>query len=1390
MPTSLLKRFILSCFRFGIIMRAWLAILFTAAFISQSAFGQSQLTTFVPVAPEELSSTFVRCIYKDSRGFIWFGTATGLLRYDGTTIYRYEHSRGSKNAITDNRINAIVEDASNNLWIGTAQGLVIYDPEHDNFRNVDSIAGNTNYLNNRYITTLCPDGEGRMWIGTHGTGVNVYDPKTFTFTYLTANIGQEDAHPGNYITSLFRVDNTIWAGTKGGLTMFNAPQVRRITLPVSDESLTEKEITQVKQDPKGNMWLTTVDGEVIRLTPEGERYLVHKTMLRRHMLNEGEGSVLTLSIDDESNVWLAGENTGLIRLDGQTGETVRYNAEEENARKLATNSIRYVYADSNDIIWVGTYNRGAYMIDKNAKKFDSYQRSEFVKAGLQGYNVRALAEDEAGDILIACDGGGLARLNTSTGALRAEAWVNGKLDTRYLSALLFDREGNLWIGTWGTGAYKVNLKSRTVENYKLESDGFGDNKVFCLYEDSRGTIWGGSVGSGLFYYDPASEHFVAFNEEVQPHYLRKSAYVIDILEASDSSLWVATLFGLYRLDFRYENNYDVTLFAKNDQPDSIGSYDIHTIYEDPDKNLWFGTGDYGLALRPYGRPVFKHIGKQDGLISNSIRGVLADANGNFWISSNMGLTRYDPSGNTFRNYTKEDGLPSNEFNANACLIGSDGKLYFGSDRGLVAFYPDSIQNNTAKPVVYLTDLKLSNRSVPIASKDSPLTRHISLTSEIKLHYNQRSFAIDFVAINYGQSSRNQYCYMLEGFDDNWNCVGSNTTATYTNIDPGHYVFLVKASNSDGVSSDVPARLSVIIHQTPWKTWWAFVIYSLLLVSLVYSLHRIRIERIKMKSQLELERLAREKEHALSESKTQFFTNVSHEFRTPLSLITMPLENLISMNDLPSDVKARLGTIRTSAEKMTRLVNELMDFNKLEGAKLKLHVEYGELVQFVTEIASVFHDLASKRNIHFGIHAMIRSLEGWFDRGKVEKIIVNVLSNAFKFTADNGQINVIISAKELPHGSDQAKTRYLDLVIVDNGIGISQEELPFIFDKFYQAKSSEKVSNPGTGIGLSLTKGLVELHHGTIRAESAPASETRFLIHIPIDRHAYSDDDVGVMHGAAVSVERTNGTQANNLSHNGSAEEEEQDKPQVLVVEDNDEMRKYISMELRQHFSVLEARDGNEGLALAFERTPDLIISDILMPFKTGIELCKEIKSNLKTSHIPFILLTAKAMVEDQIAGIATGADVYITKPFSIRFLVAHVNQIIESRQKLYARFSHDVYLLPGKVAGNEIDKAFLQRAIDYIIENVQDPQLGVDSIAGLFNLSRMQVYRKIKALSGKSVVEFIRMVRVKQALALMETHKFTLSEIAYQTGFNSSSYFSRVFKEEYGKTPSEYLDHA
>jgi ligand-binding sensor domain-containing protein/signal transduction histidine kinase/DNA-binding response OmpR family regulator len=1368
----------------------WFALLLSYVYLLPSVHAQVQNTTFVPVAPEKLSSTFVRCIYKDSRGYMWFGTGTGLVRYDGTTIYRYEHTPENKNTITDNRINAIIEDASNNLWIGTGQGLVIYNAEKDNFSNVNEIAGNTNRLSNQYITALCYDRMGRIWIGTLGHGLNVYDPKTFTFAYLTDNNTTHNKFlSANYITSLFRFEDTVWAGTKGGLKVYDTRDMSRSPLPMDmDKSVTSKEITQVTRDATGNMWLATVDREIIKLTREGKYYHVHKTILRPNVLAEAEGNILTLSIDAKGNVWIGGENAGLNYLDVKTDQIIRYEAWDGYPGKLPTKSVRSVYVDNTGITWIGTYNRGAFLVDNRAKKFESYQRTIFTTTGTAGNNVKDVAEDKDGIIWIASDGG-LAKLDSIRNELQYPEEINNKLGTRYLSALLFDTKGNLWMGTWGKGVYKLNLKSHEMTNYKLESNGFGDNKVFCLYEDSRQNIWVGSVGSGLFCFDQQSSNFVPLNEEKKADYVKKSSYVSSILEDADSSLWIGTLFGLYRLSLNHEHVYDVTLYSKSDQPGSVSSYDIQTIYSDPKGNFWFGSGDNGIAVLPDRSSAFKKIQKKNGLASNTIRGILTDATGKMWISSNMGLSRYDPITNSFRNYTREDGLASNEFNAGACLQARDGKLYFGSDKGLVAFYPDSIRNNPIKPVVYFTDLKLNNQSVQTGMEGSPLKKHISLTGDIQLPYSQRSFAIDFVAINYGQSSRNQYCYKLEGFDDNWNCVGSSTSAVYTNIDPGNYVFLVKASNSDGVSSEVPAQLDITIRQAPWKSWWAFMLYAFLPTSFIFFLVRIRIERIKIKNQLEFERLAREKEHALSESKTQFFTNISHEFRTPLSLITMPLENLIAMNELPSTVKERLSTIRVSADKMNRLVNELMDFNKLENAKLKLCVQQGEMVQFINDITSVFHDLAAKRNMHYGIHSMVRSLQGWFDHDKLEKILVNVLSNAFKFTADNGQINVIISARDII-GKDPGKIRCLELVIVDNGIGISAEELPFIFDKFYQAKSSALIANPGTGIGLSLTKGLVELHHGSIHVESTPDRETKFVILLPIDRQAYSDDDICETPGYIVAPDTTLHVNPNNSSVNISTVDEDHDKPQILIVEDNDELRKYISIELRPLFTVLEAKNGKEGLEMAFESTPDLIISDILMPIKSGIELCQDIKSNLKTSHIPFILLTAKTTVDDQVTGIATGADVYITKPFSIRVLMTHVNQIIDSRQKLYSRFSQDVYLLPSKVATNEIDQAFLQKAIDHIIENIQDSQLGVDSIATLFNLSRMQVYRKIKALTGKSIVEFIRMVRIKQALKLMDTHKYTLSEIAYQSGFNSSSYFTRVFKETYGKTPSEYLENA
>ncbi|MFD1001691.1 two-component regulator propeller domain-containing protein [Ohtaekwangia kribbensis] len=1344
----------------------------------------TQPVVFTPVAPEAISNSFVRCFFKDSRGFMWFGLADGLIRYDGTNAYRYEHNPLDKASLCHNSINVIVEDDRQRLWIGTAFGLCIYDPEKDHFVNVDSLPSNKNHLNNSFITALSFDLKRRLWIGTHGGGVNIYDPEAHIFMYLHDPAVGKASSPRNYINSMLRVDDQMLCATKGGLKLFNTTKTISVPLTFAGEGLPIRQLTQLVPDKAGNIWVTSVNGEIFKLVPANGYYTVNQIFSGSQKFGASWNNIVALNIDRKGNLWISGEHAGLNYLNTTSGALTQYLAEEGNPTVLPTNSIRSVYIDDTGLTWIGTFDRGAYLIDSQAGKFNPVYSSA---TDLAGKRVKCFTEDHQGNVWLGIEGVGLARIDSRTRTLQKCTSINQRLTNKFLTALICDRNGNLWIGTGGHGVSKLNLNTQELTSYFLQSGGFGENKASCLYEDKRGIIWAGSAGSGLFYFDEIGKRFVVLSEQMKPNYITRTSYVSSVAEDSDGILWIGTMYGLYALTKEHDHAYIYQWFIQTEESGSLSSSAIQSLYEDHKKNLWIGTTDNGLNVKVSGEDKFKHYGKADGLASNTIRAILADASGNLWVSANTGLSKYDQHTRRFINYSRKDGLSSNDFYPSACLRSSTGQLFFGNNNGFNAFYPDSIRNTGGKPKVYLADIKINNQAVAIGVPGSPITRHISLTSDIALSYEQRSFIIDFAAIQFGPSARQNYAYKLEGFDTDWHYTGTNHQATYTNLDPGHYTFLAKASQSDGTWNEVPTQLEITIRQAPWKTAWAICLYIMLIAAMIFFAIKIRIDRVSMKNQLALERLAREQEHELSESKTQFFTNISHEFRTPLSLILMPLESLISSQQVSSSVKERVNTAYKNANKMMSLVNELMDFNKIESGSLKLNPRHGELIEFITSVASLFRDIADKRNITFSVRTQLTSLKGWFDRDKLERMLVNVLSNAFKFTADGGQITVIVNANFTSVSQTIPAARCLELVIVDNGIGMSSEELPRIFDKFYQAKSASKVTNPGTGIGLSLTRALVALHRGTITAESLPDKETKFIITLPIDCAVY---DVVASEEMPEDVVGSPEESVTKSRHFAAVDAGSKDQYEVLVVEDNEELREYIAAELGQEFKVWQARNGQEGAHMAIEKTPDLIISDILMSQKSGIELCREMKSNIKTSHIPFILLTARATVEDQITGIESGADVYITKPFSVRFLLTHVRNLIESRQKLYSHFSQDVYLMPSKVTGNEIDQAFLQRAVDYIVEHIQDAQLGVDSIAELFSLSRVQVYRKIKALTGKTAVEFIRTVRLKQALKLMETKQYTLSEIAYLTGFNSASYFTRSFKDEYGKAPSEYLDIA
>lgn len=1355
---------------------------FLLLLFSSAVVGQSITPTFISVEPDQLSSAFVKCILKDSRGFIWFGTESGLMRYDGTNLIKYEHNPEDVRSLPYNTVNAILEDDSHSMWIGTSQGLALYNPELDNFIDVDSIPGNANHLSHRYVTSLQKDGQGKIWIGTHGNGIDVYDPKKLKFTYLREQQSGDSAVPSNLITSMLILGDTTWVSTKRGLKLFNTNNLSELHLKVTDPDLNSRELTEIKKGPQGDIWIATAAGKIIQICLDSSIRINHVSQI-----SAPGSTVLTMCHDRNGNLWVGGYNTGLNYLDVKTGTVTRYLPREGDAKMLATNSIRTIYIDDSGITWIGTHNRGAYMIDNHAKKFLTWQRNAIATSTLLSDDIRGFAEDRLGNIWIACYGGGITKLDTRRNEFVNHESVNRVIGSKYISTITADSRGNIWIGTWGQGVFRLDPGSLKIKHYDIQSAGFGDNRVFCIYEDKTNNIWVGSVGSGVFLLDERQDRFQLLNESDKPDHVLKTAYVTSILEDSDSTIWLGSLYGLYALHRDGVGKFKYTWYNHNRPDKNINSFNIRALAEGTGGSLWVGTGDNGMRMTEIARsPLhkFRSIQKVHGLPSNMIRAVVSDAKGNLWIATNNGLSRFNPESAEFKNYTRQDGLTSNEFNQNACLRASDGKLYFGTDHGLASFHPDSIYSNTSKPLVYLTDLRINNQSVKPGIDGSPLSKHISLTSEIELSHNQRSFVIDFVAVNFGQSSHNQYCYQLSGFDKDWNCEGSVPTATYTNLDPGHYTFMVKAVNNDGVWSETPATIGITLHPAPWNTWWARLSYLVLVAGAIYLIMRVKLERARITNQLKLERLAREKEHELSESKTQFFTNISHEFRTPLSLILLPLESLLVNDDFTPAVRDRLITVHKSADKMMRLVSELMDFNKLESSEMKLHVKHGEIISFIRELALEFNDLAIKKGIQFTLRTSVTELHGWFDHDKLEKVFANVLSNAFKFTAEHGTIAIEIDIRDAMVKSKQINSRHLILRITDNGLGISATELPYIFDKFFQAKSSTKVSNPGTGIGLSLAKGLVECHNGSIRADSVPNQETKFTIEIPIDRKCFEDDEI-LESAETNQLAEVTWDIMDTIGEISAVESN--DRPRILVVEDNTELRKYVALHLGHQFEVFEAADGHAGLEIACRETPDLIISDVLMPVQDGVSFCRAIKSDIKTSHIPFIFLTAKTTIEDQITGVETGADVYITKPFSFRFLLAQVRQIIQCRQQLYARFSQDVYLLPGKATSNEIDQAFLQRAIDYVIANIQDPQLGVDSMAELFNLSRVQIYRKIKALTGKTVVEFIRMVRLKQALELMETKKYTLSEVAFRTGFNSPSYFTRSFKEAYGRAPSEYL---
>jgi signal transduction histidine kinase/ligand-binding sensor domain-containing protein/DNA-binding response OmpR family regulator len=1341
--------------------------LLIASFLAFSPiFSQNKKPIFQSLQ-QGLSNQTIQCILKDSKGFMWFGTNDGLNKFDGANMVIYENSPDDTSSISHNSINSIVEDKDHNLWVGTSDGLNLFNRDLDNFVRI-RFPG----IERMYISSLSTDNNGNIWIGTFGIGIIRYNYKNFSSHYFLHNDNDINSISSNFVTGIVSDKRqNIWIGTWKGLDFLNHDHTvfKHFKHAVDKTSLSNNLISTVRLDAEGNLWIGTSGGGLNKLWKDRGAIVFQHFQHSDAPHSLSNNNILSICEDNIGNFWIGTDNGGLNYLNTKTGSFTSYHPEDDNHGSISSNGIPSLYLDNDNILWIGTYNQGLNFIDEKFEKFERFQKNSLSKNSIQDNDVTGFAEDNDGNIWIATDGGGISRFDTKSGIITqiAKHDPHGHPINNNVQSIVYDKNNNIWLATWNGGIDRLNKSGYIVKKYKVEGSlKAGDNRIMALYEDKQQNIWAGTAGSGLFLYNPQEDKFIQITDHSRSSGNTDIAYVTSIFEDHNNIIWVGTLNGLLSLKKSGDNEFLFSWFFADRSANSISSRRITVIFEDRKKNLWFGTEDKGLNLFNKDNS-FINFSKQDGLPSNSIKGILEDKKGHLWISTNKGLSEFDPDSKKFKNYTKEDGLNSDEFYRNSCFKSGYGELFFGGNNGFNAFYPDSIKSNALIPPVYLTDFKIFNKSVPIGTKGSPLRKHISQSKKIVLSYKQNSFSIEFVALNYTRSSQNQYAYMLEGLEKEWNRVEHKRFATYTYVSPGTYLFKVIGSNNDGIWNPIPATLQITILPPFWRTIWAYMIYVLVLFTLLFTFIRLMVIRAKQSQILELDRM-----------KLNFFTNISHELRTPLTLILSPLENLISSTKIENEIKGQLSVIYRNAGRLFRLVNELMDFSKTEDSTLQILAQRGDIIKFTKEIVEFYNDEASRRRIDYQYIASEDSLKVWFDRDKLEKVILNLLSNAFKFTSDEGRITV--SIEKTGSENTDGQNQFAKISVTDNGKGISQKYIDKVFDRFFQSPEENGISQKGTGIGLALAKNLVELHHGKIEVASEKFKETTFSVFLPLGNKCFAKNE---LIDAPIDI-------------NTSFVAAEIGKPiqippkgayNILIVEDNFDLREYLASYLSAKYVIFECENGEQGYRLAIKEVPDLIISDIMMPKISGIELCKKIKEDIITSHIPVILLTAKITLEEKIEGVQTGADAYITKPFNIRFLEVTIKNLIETRHKLYKRFSQEVFIMPKELSNNTIDQDFLERAIEYIENNILNENLTARDLASYLLLSHSQTYRKIKALTGQSVSEFIRTIRLKKAIKLLETGEYNISEISYKIGFTSPAYFTKCFREHFGKPPSEFL---
>lgn len=1354
-------------------------LLFTFFFLSGVFIFLHAQTGKLYSTDNELSNSLINTIFQDSRNYIWIATEDGLNKYDGVKFSIYRNDKLNTHSLKNNYVRSLFEDSKGRFWVGCINGLMLYDRVNDSFTEVPLYYGNK--IIEPHVSSIIETKSGEILISTSSDAILRFDAKKNLFRVDNELINKLGSR---YIVTLFEDSKrNLWiASADKGVNYYNQ-KTGAIKLYKAPESLGNNQISSMIEDDAGNVFVGTLAGGLFKLNFSTQKF-------DPVPYNKGDVylPIKCLYIDKNKRLLIGTDGRG-VKVYNKATQKIEDFEVQSAIFDFSSTKVHSVLLDKAGNLWIGLFQKGVFLSPNHTNKFN-YWGSKSFNNNLIGNNcVMSVYKDMNNVLWVGTDHDGIYAIDESNNSRHYLLNINANRMSSTVMTIVEEDANTLWLGSFLDGLIKLDKKSGKYSSYSnnlsLFTNDPSSNRIISIVKDSRNRLWVGTNGAGVQIFDIATSRFTS-------KYVSKpnaadglvNNWVNCLLNDGDSLIWVGTYGGVNSIDLR---NGKINTYTKTDKalPGNI----VYSIAMDKNANLWFGTTD-GLARFDRKTKRSEIFTTTEGLPSNVIRGILEDGNGDIWLSTHTGISKYLIKQKKFVNHFAFDGLQGNEFTLGAAFKTNKGEFIFGGVGGVTSFYPSKIQNQRSSLQIYLTGLYVLDKPVVKGQKSGRheiIDTFISDAKTIRLNYSDNMFGLEFSTFNFGNSERIYYRYMLEGLNSKWiNTDPGTNRISFTNLNYGKYKLRVMACANDNVSEEIVIQIRIY---PPWYlTFFAKLIYFVLLLLLVYGIFRYMTERLQHRQEM----LKREHLEQVNEGKLQFFINVSHEIRTPMTLIISPLEKLMSDTSDPERNQAYRLMYR-NAQRILRLINQLLDIRKIDKGLMFVKMNETDIVGFVDDIMQTFEYQSEKRKIKFEFIHEMPELKAWIDMNNFDKVLVNVLSNAFKFTPENGEITIRLS-----EGKDETVNgplrHYFEIVVSDSGIGIEVDKIEKIFERFYQIDHSQTNVNFGTGIGLHLSRNLVELQHGIIYAANRKdATGSELIIRLPMGNEHLSEaekeinDNVVSMpmlhHTAEEYLDET-------LIENNDVKVKPKTKYRILIVDDEDEIRHYLKQSLADTYRILESKNGKEALDAVLKEKPDLVVSDVMMPEMDGITLCKKLKANININHIPIVLLTAKSSDEDKAEAFEIGADAYVAKPFNVDMLKKRIANIIENRERLEYKMadSEENKALIKPVVLKSSDQVLLEKVINIINENIDNTELNVEMLADGVGMSRVHMHRKLKELTNQSARDYIKNIRLKQAAELLVKQKISISEVAYALGFSNLSHFSNTFKEFYGMSPKEYSE--